>query len=470
MPGTTQPLDLVIHGGTLVTERDVYPADLGIRDGRVAALLEPGAPVAAAETLDATGLHLLPGLVDQHVHFNEPGRTHWEGYETGTRTAAAGGVTTVVEMPLNCHPPVTDVASLELKQTTVRGKAVVDYALWGGLVEDNVSALEGLHAAGVVGFKAFMNDAGIDDYPFASERVLFEGMQVIARQGSLLAVHAENESMTCGYSADLKAAGRTDRQAYAASRPPLAELEAVERALFLARQAGPDVRVHFVHTSIGDGARAVAAARARGQRASLETCPHYLLLDEDAFARIGPDAKCAPPIRPRSLVEDLWSCVLAGLVDCFASDHSPCPPEDKRQGDENIWQAWGGITGIQTMLPVLLTEGVHRRGLPLPLLARMASANPARNVGLWPRKGHLGLGADADVVLVDLQRGWSLERDMLLTRHRASPFVGSAFRGAVVQTLVRGRPVYREGTIVAEAGYGQHLRPIPGPRQPTERG
>jgi len=459
-------LNLLIRGGTLVGEQGVWAADLGVRDGRIAAILAPGERVAAAEVLDAAGLHLLPGLVDQHVHFNEPGRTHWEGFETGSRAAAAGGVTTVIEMPLNSHPPTTTAEALELKQTTVAGKAVVDYAFWGGLVDDNVAALPALHAGGVVGVKAFMSHAGTDDYPFATDHVLFEGLKTVARLGTVLDLHAENDSLTRGYAEQLRAAGRIDRRAYAESRPPVAELEAIERGILLARQADPNARIHFVHVSIGDGARAVERARRDGQPVSLETCPHYLTLDEDRFAEIGPDAKCAPPIRPRDVVEDLWACVLEGLVDSFASDHSPCPPEDKSRGDQDIWLAWGGVSGVQTMLPLLLDEGVHNRGLPLPRLVRMASANPARIVGLWPRKGHLGLGADADIALVDLARAWTLEPNLLQTRHPVSPFIGYRFRGAVIQTLVRGVTVFRDGEIVAPPAHGQFLRPLPGPRAP----
>jgi allantoinase len=266
-------------------------------------------------------------------------------------------------------------------------------------------------------------------------------------------VHAESEALTAYLTAQIRAAGRTDRRAWLESRPPFAELEAIERALLLARVAG--ARLHIVHVSIAEGIDQVDAARRRGQPVTCETCPHYLVLDEDDFVTIGPPAKCAPPLRSRANVEALWQRVLAGQVDLIASDHSPCPTADKQRGDQDIWAAWGGITGVQTMLPLLLDEGVYKRGMPLPLLARLTAAAPARLFGLYPRKGSLRIGADADIAIVDPEAEWTIRASELFAQHKHSPYAGRRLRGHVRATLVRGQVVYRDGAIVAPLRHGR---------------
>ena len=451
-------VDLLIRGGTLATEHELLRADVAVRDGRVAAVLDPDDTlIRADDVLDARGTYVLPGIVDCHVHFNEPGRTHWEGYATGSAAAAAGGVTTFLDMPLNNDPPTLDTAALGLKRQAVAANAVVDYGHWGGLVDDNLDALPGLHADGVVACKAFMCHSGLDDYPRVDDAMLYEGMRRAAELGMIVGLHAENDVVTAALAARARAAGRRDPRAWAESRPPFTEEEPVRRALLLARETG--ARVHFVHLSTPGAVRAVAAARADGVDASLETCPHYLALDDDDLDRLGPIAKCAPPLRTRGTVEALWRCVLNGQVDCIASDHSPCPPDDKRRGDDDIWAAWGGISGVQTLVPVLLTEGVARRGLGWPALVRLTSATPARRFGLYPRKGALRVGSDADVMLVDPDREWTLRGEDLLTRWPTSPFVGRTFRGRVVATLVRGTLVWQDGRLTGKPGHGRLVRP-----------
>jgi allantoinase len=454
-------LDLRVRGGTLVAETGLVAADLGVRDGRIVAHLAPDAPASADEELDARGLHVFPGVVDAHVHLNEPGRTHWEGYASGSRAAAVGGTTTVLDMPLNCLPPTLDATALATKRAAVAGQSLVDYAHWGGLTPGNVAALPALAAEGVVGVKAFMCHSGVDEFPPADDATLFAGLQRAAAWDGIVAVHAENDGLASALAEELRAAGRHDPAAWAASRPPSCELEAVQRALLLAREAGG--RVHFVHLSTAAAVRAVAAARAAGVRATCETCPHYLMLDTDTLARLGARAKCAPPLRVRAEVEALWTCVRAGLVDLIASDHSPCTPADKARGGGDIWQAWGGIDGLQTTLAAVLTEGVARRGLPIAAVARLLAGAPARLFGLWPRKGSLNVGADADLALVDLSAIWTLDADALQTRHRQSPYVGQRFQGRVVATLVRGVMVARAGEPCGPAGHGRLLRPQQGP-------
>lgn len=454
-------VELLVAGGTLVGEHEAVRADLAVRAERIAAVLEPDAAgVTAEQRIDARGRLILPGLVDAHVHFNEPGRAHWEGFATGSAAAAAGGITTVLDMPLNNDPPTLDGPSLALKAEAVAGQSVVDYGLWGGIVPGNLDRLPELHAGGVVAAKAFLCHSGLDAYPGLDDAALFDALRRAGQIGLSVGLHAESDGLTTLLGREAQAAGRHDPRAWAASRPPWTEVEAVQRALLLAEQAGASV--HLVHLSTPEAVRRVAAARAAGVRASAETCPHYLALDEDDLARLGPFGKCAPPLRPRPLVEALWQEVLSERVDLIASDHSPCPPADKERGQDDIWRAWGGLHGVQTLLPVLLTEGVAARGLPLPLLVRLTAAAPARRFGLYPCKGALRVGSDADLAIVDPDAEWTLDAAMLETRWPLSPFLGRRFRGRVERTIVRGTIVYEHGEIQVAPGFGRRVVPVRG--------
>jgi len=445
-------VDTAIIGGLVATAAGTFRATLTISNGRIAALLDPQERPGAEDVVDATGRVVLPGAIDPHIHFNEPGRTHWEGFETGSMSAAAGGTTTVIEMPLNANPPTTDARAWALKVDAVKPKAMVDYALWGGLVADNVDALEGLERAGAVGYKAFMIETGTE-YARVDDGVLWEGMERIAAWGSVLGVHAENNDLAARLRDRLQRAGRRDMRAWAASRPPAVELEAIRRVLYLAGETG--CRVHIVHLSLPDGGSLIADARRAGLRVTVETCPHYLLLDEDALSGLGPVAKCAPPLRSRQAVEGLWRQVCDGTIDCLASDHAPCPPEEKTRGAEDVWQAWGGITGVQTLLSLMVSEGVHRRGLSLERLVSLTSTTAAKIFGLYPRKGALLPGADADVVILDPQREWTVTEERLCYRHRLTPYLGWKLKGWIDRVLVRGRTVVRDGEVIGEPGYGR---------------
>src|SRR5688572_14057291 len=318
-------------------------ADVAIEDGVFAAIgpeLEP-----SGEELDARGLHVLPGALDAHVHFNEPGRTDWEGWETGTSALAAGGATACVEMPLNAHPPTVDGGAFDAKLAAARASAKVDFAFWGGLVPGPLERMDELAERGVTGFKAFMCDTGIDDFDAVDDDQLAAGMERAAVLGLPVLVHAERP-------AELRPMVGTDWRAWVASRPPRAELAAIERALELAEATG--CSLHVVHVSTGAGVAAVAEARARGADATCETCPHYLALTEDDLERLGTLVKCAPPLRPAEERDALWEQLARGRVAFVASDHSPCPPEMKAGG---FAAAWGGIAGAQSTLCVLLHEG-----------------------------------------------------------------------------------------------------------------
>ncbi len=444
--------DLYIRNGRVVTEEREFLGGVAVTGGRIARLVEGNSPLEALEEIDARGLLLLPGLVDAHVHFSEPGRGHWEGFETGSRAAAAGGVTSFVEMPLNAHPPTINAEALRLKQAAA-AVSHVDYALWGGLVEDNLADLADLQAGGVVGFKAFMVSA--TDFPRSDARIMREGMAQIAGFGSFLAVHAEDEEMTGRLTMALRAAGRTDRAAWGEARPIAAELTAIDEAIGLAEATG--ARLHIVHVSCAEGIDRISAAKARGVAVTSETCAHYLFFDETDLERLGPVAKCAPPLRAPAEREALWDRVLAGAVDVITSDHSPCLWEEKTAGDADIFEAWGGISGVQSTLPALLTEGVAKRGLPLSDLVRMTAANPARLFGLYPKKGSLSAGADADLVLVDPDRRFTLQAADLEYRNPHSAYVGAQFLGSVQKTISRGLTVFDGGRIIGPAGHGERL-------------
>jgi allantoinase len=451
--------DLIVRGGMVVLPDAVRRLDIGVRDGRIAELAAGLDPGDAAAAVDASGCHVLPGMVDVHVHLNEPGNGHWEGFETGSAALAAGGCTTYIDMPLNGIPPAVTADALRMKAEIARGRSAVDYAFWGGLMPGHVRDLPELAAAGAVAFKAFLSDPGGEEEErlrAVDDCTLYEGMARIAELGGLLAVHAENDAITSGLAARFRAAGRVSARDYAASRPPEAELEAVHRALFFAERTG--CRLHFVHISTADALLMIDAAKRRGIDVTAETCPHYLLLTVDDLERIGPAAKCAPPLRDEAERERMWRMVAEGYVDLVSSDHSPCPGEWKRLGpDRSFFDIWGGIAGAQSSLELMVDEGV-RRGLPLPAIAKLLADGPARRFGL-ASKGRIADGFDADFAVVDLNRSHVLEREHLLQRHKHSPYVGRTIGCKVKETYVRGRLVYADGCGIAASGLGVQVRP-----------
>jgi allantoinase len=449
--------DVVISSGTIVTATEIFIGDIGIHGEKIAALSTD--TLQGQKIIDAKNLIVLPGAIDLHVHFSEPGRAHWEGWKHGSRAAALGGVTTVVEMPLNAIPATTTVSALEQKLIAAK-QSIVDYALWGGLVDNNLSELEALSKTGVIGFKAFMVDTKDDTFRFVGHDLLREGMKVLAKQNRLLALHCEDNELTWKNTHDLQAKRRTDRRAWAEARTVEVELTAVQTALELAWETG--CALHIVHVSSPETVALIQMAKKRGQRVTLETCPHYLTLTDDELVTLGPIAKCAPPLRDKPRQEQLWQHLLRGEIDCIASDHSPCPTEDKEKGNDNIWQAWGGITGIQTTLPLMISEGVHKRGMSLVQLAQLMSTTPAKISGLYPHKGELCIGADADIVLIDINQSWQVEQSWLASKHQHSPFVDWEIKGKVLNVLRRGEVIVRDDKWVVNAGgmWQERLEPI----------
>src|SRR5215204_621152 len=436
------PFDLLVRGGALVTSDDVNIADVAVSGGKIIEV-SPEIMGTARDEIDARGMHVVPGVVDVHVHFNEPGRTDWEGWVTGSAACAVGGTTTVAEMPLNAHPPTLDRRSFNVKRQAAETGSLVDFALWGGLTPGNLERMEELAARGVVGFKAFMSNSGIDDFPMADDATLFAGMQRAAALGLPVAVHAENGTLTTALAASAIAAEHFGARDYLASRPAIAEIEAIVRAILFAEETG--CALHVVHVSTGRGVAEIAAARARGLDVTAETCPHYLVFDEDDLERLGAVAKCAPPLRPRCEGDRLWQALTRGDIQIVASDHSPAPAGMKT-GDD-FFRIWGGVSGCQSLLMSLLSAGHIEREIPLTSLASVTADVPASRFRM-AAKGRIAPGYDADLVLVDIRESFTLRADDLQYRHKHSPFTGMTFTSRPRRTILRGQTVAIDGTAV----------------------
>ncbi len=442
------PLDLLIRGGLIGTRHGLVLSDLGI-SGETIVELAPRLETAALETVDATNMAIFPGVIDAHVHFNEPGRTEWEGVSTGSRALAAGGGTCFFDMPLNASPPTLDAASFDAKLLACQRSSHTDFAFWGGLTPSNLGQMGELAERGVIGFKAFMSESGIPDFLHCDDATLFHGMAIAAELGLPVAVHAENHALTSALALQAQRRSQTSPSDFVASRPLIAELEAIQRAILWAAETG--CRLHIVHISHPQGvAWARQLATLRGCDLTCETCPHYLLLNSETLATAGALAKCAPPLRDEFARQGLVQALRDGIIDTVGSDHSPCTPDMKVAG--SFFDAWGGISGVQLTLRALLTLEVD----PGRLVC-VTAENVANRFGLTS-KGRIATGFDADLTLIDLASKSILKREDLLDRHRLSPYVGRPFRGTVEMTMVRGNRIYQDGKIVAEPK-GKLVRP-----------
>jgi allantoinase len=443
--------DLLIRGGTLVGARGRQQADLAVKDGKIAAI---GADVegSARVIIDAANQFVLPGYIDAHVHLNEPGREHWEGFLTGSAALAAGGCTCFVDMPLN-STPVLDAASFHAKAAALEKNSKLDGALWGGLTPLNLDRMKELADCGVAGFKAFMSNSGMDDFPASDRDTLREGMERAAALRLPVAVHAESDEMTSRLAREAQARGAAGVRDYLDSRPIAAELEAIGVALDLARETG--CALHVVHVSSAAGLELIAQARAAGLDVSAETCPHYLLLDEADVLRLGAPAKCAPPLRSAQEKERLWRALADGLVATVGSDHSPSPPEMKT--DANYFKVWGGIAGAQHNYALFFEEAVLHRKLDPSLVARLTALNVAQRFGL-ANKGDLRTGWDADLVVLDPAAPHEIRAGDLLTRHQLSAYTGRETNVRVTATIAGGHIVHGPGAAPRSA---RILRPSP---------
>ncbi|MBI2796083.1 MAG: allantoinase AllB [Gemmatimonadetes bacterium] len=415
-----------------------------VENGRIAELAPPGEPARGRREVDAGDAVVLPGLVDTHVHINEPGRTDWEGFATATRAAAAGGVTTLLDMPLNSIPATTSVTALEAKRAAAAGQCAVDVGFLGGVVPGNTGDLRPLWDAGVFAFKCFMVPSGVAEFGHVTEPDLRAAVPLLAGLGATLMVHAESP-------AQLGAAPpMTDPRSYAqylATRPTAAEHEAIALVLRLSHEFG--ARVHIVHVASSDAIPLLAAARATDTPVSVETCPHYLHFAAEGIADGATDHKCAPPVREARHRDALWRALLGGSVQMVVSDHSPCPPALKRLDTGSFAEAWGGIASLQHGLAIVW-NGARARGAPVERLAGWMSEQPARLAGLWGRKGAIAPGFDADLVLWNPDGEHTVAAGDLLQRHPVSPYVGATLPGVVEATYLRGSLIYGEGRIMGE--------------------
>ncbi|WP_040206078.1 allantoinase AllB [Neobacillus jeddahensis] len=449
---------LWIKKGLVFIDDRFQEVDIKIIDGKIDSL-HPSVAVPlqekAATTIDASGCLVVPGFIDAHVHFNDPGRTDWEGMETGSRAAAKGGTTTIFDMPLNSSPSVTNVTTLREKKEYLSSLASVDYALWGGITETNLtnhSELEEM-SSGIIAWKAFMSESGIADFPFVSPGGLEQAMQTAKDHHKILALHAEWEEEIARLTVQYQTAkGSEGRQAFLASRPISAEEKAVSHGLELAAKYG--TAVHFVHISSARIIGLIDQAKKSGVNVTVETCPHYLLFDEIDFLEKGALLKCCPPLRPRSEVEGLWDCLKNGLIDTIGSDHSPCLYSMKLT--PSIWEAWGGIQGVQFTWLALIDEAL-RRNIQLSEIVPLGTARVADRFGIADRKGRLLPGLDADVVLIRLDETTLATKESFAFRNQYSPYENKEFLLRVKKTILRGNVIFddEENRIIEK--YGREL-------------
>lgn len=418
-----------------------------VEDGRILSVEPYGHAPRNLEAHDAGDLFLMPGLVDSHVHINEPGRTEWEGFKTATRAAAAGGITSLVDMPLNCLPGTTNVEALKEKRAAAQGQCRVDWSPWGGVIAGNYKDIPEMVHAGVGGFKCFLVPPGVEGFTMVEERDLRLALPMIVQSGLPLLVHAELPGPIEAATLQVANGDWKKYSTYLASRPDEAETSAIRMMIDLCREYS--ARIHIVHLSSAMALNDLENARAEGLPITVETCPHYLHFSAEDICDGATHFKCAPPIRKKANQQRLWQALVSGTIDLVASDHSPCPPEMKRMAEGSFQTAWGGIASLSVTLPVMWTE-VRNRGLCIHDLVRWMAEKPAGLAGLEQHKGKIASGYDADFVFFDGDASFSVTPDRLHHRHRFSPYVGEDLAGVVRQTFVRGHEVFREGHFPGE--------------------
>src|ERR1700722_19216879 len=447
-------VDLVINGGILVSPDAEVRASIAIKDGKIHAIGAREAMPAATETLDATGMHILPGAIDVHVHFRDPGYAHKEDFGSGTAAAAFGGVTTVFDMP-NTLPTIADAESLAAKHKIASEKAYVDYGLYAVLGEESLEHIPSLVEGGIIGFKCYMGNT-FGRIPSPSTGAMLELFELVAPTGKRISLHAETNSIMERRESRLRASGRTEPIAHLAARPAVVAVEAVAPAAILAEWTG--ARIHVLHISSAAELRPLAEAKARGVEITGETCPHYLLLSETDYEKFGGIIRVNPPVREAPNRQPLWDALMNGTVDMIATDHAPHAPEEKTRND--IWTVDCGFPGVETQMPLMLTE-INRGRATLQDYVRWSADAPAKVWGLYPRKGTIAVGSDADIAVVDLDRRWTIDDASIQSRSKISPWHGRQATALPIHTIVRGRFVMRERILQENArGFGRSVHAI----------
>lgn len=443
--------EIVLRSRRVLTADGIRPASVRFRHGRIIAVEgEKAAREESGALVEDWGdAVIFPGLVDTHVHVNEPGRTEWEGFETATAAAAAGGITTLLDMPLNSIPPTTTIGGLAAKVDAAAGKISVDVGFWGGVVPENGSEVEHLRVAGVFGFQCLLAPSEAPEFKEITHEDLRSTMRLLADLGAPLLVHAESGEL-------LRAAPPGSRRTYGgylASRPEAAEVDAIERVMILCRETG--AAVHVLHLSSAAALRPLAAAKKEGLPVTVETCPHYLTFAAEEIPDGATFYKCAPPVRERKNRELLWDGLRSGAIDMVVSDHSPCPPEAKRLDSGDFFDAWSGVSSLELTLAAVWT-GARERNIPLESVAEWMCAAPARLAALSGRKGRIAVGCDADLVVWEPEEERTIDPGRLFQRHATTPYAGKRLKGAVRATYLRGQKIF-DGTHVLAAGLGEML-------------
>jgi allantoinase len=434
--------DLLLTSRRVVTPEGIRPAAVHIRHGKIEHVGRMGEAPSGSPVIDCGDSVLMPGIVDTHVHINQPGRTEWEGFATATRAAAAGGVTTLVDMPLNSVPATTTREGLRTKLEAAQEKLWVDVGFWGGVVPGNTSELAGLLAEGVLGFKAFLTPSGVEEFQHVEEADLRAALPVLAGHGAVLLAHAELPGPIDAAAGIWEGGSPAEYARYLRSRPDAAEVAAVELLSRLCRETG--CRLHIVHVSSAEALPILRRARQEGLAVTAETCPHYLTFAAEEIPDGAVAFKCAPPIRSRENRERLWEALREGTIDLVATDHSPCPPEMKKIEAGDFREAWGGISSLQLALPAVWTAA-RERGFTIADLAGWMCAAPARLAGLEGRKGAIAPGYDADLVIWDPEASFAVDAERLEHRHKLTPYAGRILHGVVRRTLLRGETIYDDG-------------------------
>lgn len=455
--------DVIIKNARIPQGDNTIVTNILVKDEKIAGFIQDLEGVDYIKEIDAQGHLTIPGCFDSHTHFMDPGFTHRENFLTGTSSAAAGGITTIMDMPCCSKPSVRSIPELESKLNAIKDKAIIDFAFWGGVTgedirNDNLEHVQAQADYGVCAFKVYMTPS-VPTYERVTDPEMLEAFRAVAKTGLPVGIHAENYAMCDYYVKKFQRDGRMDGPAWAEARLELAEKAAIQLGISFAEETG--ARLHIVHMSTGIGAKLVGEAKKRGLDVTSETCPHYLTLNyQDAMTEHKQYAKIAPPLRTKRDNEELWEGLQNGSVDFIGTDHAPYEIETEKEAEGvNIWTAFPGIPGVETMVPILVSEGYNKGRLTLSRLVEVLSTNAAKQYGLYPKKGAMHIGSDADFTIIDLDREWTIDQKKTYSMAKYNPLHGLKLKGKPVKTVVRGTLVYddKEG-IVGKEGYGQFVK------------